>query len=74
MTRPRIHLGRDLVVVEEDDQGVQLEGERRLSPGRTVEVVREGPALAVRVALVSSWQLIAMGRGRPRYRGYCRWS
>jgi hypothetical protein len=74
VTRLRVQLGRDLVVVGEDNEGVELEGRARLSPGRTVEVVRAGSALVVRTATVASWCLVRMGSDGATYRGFCRWT
>ena len=75
VTGQRIRVGVDVVVVSQDEVGVELEGSTRLIPGRLVELVCAGIGRPIlRRALVWSWRLIRLdGRG-AMYRGYCRWT
>ena len=73
MRHMRVHLGRDCTLVAEDEYGVEVESPRRLVPGRPVDLVRDGPSISVRPAVVWTWRVVRMGSSGPRYRGYCRW-
>ncbi len=68
------HLGRGLSLVAIDEDGVELEGTRRLSPGRVILLFGVAPAPARgRRAYVSSWRVVQPGSGGLLYRGYCEW-
>lgn len=68
------HIGRGLSVVAEDEQGVELEGPARLSPGRAIVLVGVASAPARgRRAYVASWRVLRLARGGLIYRGYCVW-
>lgn len=68
------HVGRGLVLLAEDEHGVELEGSCRLAPGRAVVVFGLAPAPARgRQAYVVTWRVMGWGRGGPIYRGYCEW-
>ena len=72
----RLVLGRDLVLLGEDEHGVEVEGRERLRPGRDVEIVRPSGApsdAAVRRALVHSWCVARLGAEGTTFRGVCRW-
>ncbi len=77
MTRQRVRVGRDVRVVAERPDGIELEGSARLPPGRVVELVLadgdSGGAGAVKPALVRSWYVIRVGRTGATYRGSCCW-
>lgn len=73
MIRQRVVIGKDAVVVTEDEQGLELECGVRLSPGRLVDVSRTAGTRTARTAMVWSWRLVRMGSSGPRYRGYCCW-
>ncbi len=78
MTRPRVRIGRDVRIVAERPDGLELEGTSRLAPGRPVDIVWAGPegraAEVVKPALLWSWYVIRFGRGGATYRGRCRWA
>lgn len=69
----RIRLGHTLRVVGEDKDGVEVAGAVRLRPGQRVRVDR-GNGLALREAIVWTWQVTRMGSDGTDYRGYCRWT
>jgi hypothetical protein len=71
MTPFRLRLGRDFILLREDDGGIEIESGARLSPGRTVEIL---VAEQARRALVSSWWLVGVGSAGPVYRGACHWA
>jgi len=76
MRAQRIVLGRDVRLVNETADGIDLEGGARLRPGHVVEVVREatpGRHPEVRIALVCSWAVRSLGSAGPSYGGFCRW-
>jgi len=67
-------LGRDLTVVIEREDGVEIEGRGRLRPGRDIELVRAGGAAAeVRRAEILSWRVVRIGSDGVLFRGFCRW-
>jgi hypothetical protein len=75
VTCRRIQVGRQLRVIRETADEVELEGAMRLSPGRTIEIVvgpGETPPV-VRPASVLSWSVVRLGKEGPMYRGACRW-
>jgi hypothetical protein len=74
MIRLRIRIGRDAIVVGEDDHGIEIESTARLAPGRDVEIVTSpGPDRQPRCAIVDSWQIARLDTPGPTYRGYCKW-
>jgi len=72
----RLVIGRDLVLVSESDEGLELEGRARLRPGREVDVAR-GPDRAgqgdVRRLLIVSWRVARVGPAGILFRGFGRW-
>jgi len=72
----RLVLGRDLVLIAENEEGIEVEGCARLRPGRDVEIVppvgapRAGEA---RRAVVHAWCVVRLGADGIRFRGVCRW-
>jgi len=76
MTSRRIHVGRDVRLVGESDEGVDLEGVTRLRPGETVELVRPDPAgrpQPGRKAEVYTWFVVRVGSDGPMFAGHCIW-
>jgi hypothetical protein len=77
MTRQRVRIGRDVRVISEGSDAVELEGPARLAPGRPVDIVLTTPSATaggpVRTALVWSWSVVRVGRTGAVYRGVCRW-
>ena len=77
MTLGRVHVGRDVSVLSEDDDLIRLEGLCRLRPGHPVVIVSpatdDGPSRS-RTAVVWTWTMVRRGSGRPVYEGTCRWS
>lgn len=73
--RTKVFLGRDVEVVRETKDGLELDGHIRLRPGFVVEVlsVRGGMTTPGGPALVWSWRIHALGSRGPIYRGICRW-
>ena len=71
----RVLVGRDVDVVSQGDQDVELVGKVRLRPGFVIEIVPGRPGSAVKggPALVLSWRIRVLGRFGPIYRGMCRW-
>jgi hypothetical protein len=78
VTGQRVRVGRDVRVVGELPDGVELQGPARVSPGRLVEVTLapagESKLPATRRAMVCSWRIVGVGAGGPMFRGICRWS
>jgi hypothetical protein len=82
VTASRVLVGRDVNVVRELTDGVDLAGRVRLRPGHLVDVTyppeAHGPRVSRR-ALVWSWAIVALsspgavGNPGPLYRGICRW-
>jgi hypothetical protein len=72
---PTLVVGRDVRVVRETDDGLELIGPVRLRPGSLVDVLSssEGSAAPRRLAIVWTWRLVAVGSTGPAYRGTCRW-
>jgi len=73
--KSRVVLGRDVDVVRQTKDGLELDGYIRLRPGFVVELVAGGggPRWPGGIAIVWSWRLRALGRRGPIYRGECRW-
>jgi len=72
----RVHVGPQLKVVGETGDGVALEGELRLRPGQTIDLVLGGRSdveAVVRSATVLSWAVVQLGTDGTIYRGLCRW-
>jgi hypothetical protein len=71
----RVFVGRDVELIRETQDGVELDGRIRLRPGFVVELIpiREGQGPARGTALVWSWRIRALGSRGPLYRGLCRW-
>jgi hypothetical protein len=72
----RVFLGRDVEVVRETREGLELTGRMRLRPGFMVDLVSVRTATEVsepRRALVTLWKIRSLGRNGPTYRGFCRW-
>lgn len=72
----RVYLGRDVDVICETRDGVELAGPLRLRPGFVVDLITARPNLTPgpsRPALVMSWWIRGVGSSGPRYRGFCRW-
>jgi hypothetical protein len=71
---PRLVLGRDLTLVMEREEGVEIEGRGRLRPGRDIEIVRAGGSGAeARRAEILSWRIVQIGSDGVLFRGFCRW-
>jgi hypothetical protein len=78
-SRSRVYVGRDVNVVNESPNGVELEGAARLRPGRDVEIIfndggRARAGVTVKTAVVWTWALVGVGRNGPTFRGLCRWA
>ncbi len=72
----RVFVGRDVNVVRETSEGLDLAGRIRLRPGHSIELVLPRPIVgetSSRRALVWCWNLVSLGSGGPLYRGLCRW-
>jgi len=71
----RVLVGRDVDVVRQADEDVELVGKVRLRPGFLIEIVSGARGSAVRggPAIVCSWRIRVLGRFGPIYRGVCRW-
>lgn len=65
----RCVVGRDVVIVAEGLNEVCIEGRIRLRPGTHIELCNGD----VRLAFVSTWLIVGLGKGGPVYRGVCRW-
>ena len=78
VTRQRVRIGRDVRIVAERADGLELEGSTRLAPGRAVDIVlaggEGGGQGAVKPALVRSWYVIRVGRTGATYRSVCCWN
>jgi hypothetical protein len=73
-----VRLGRDVRLLVERADGLELEGRARLAPGRPVDIVLAsatgGGADTVRPAVVWTWTLVRVGSAGALYRGLCRWT
>jgi hypothetical protein len=68
-------VGRDVEVLDDGPEEVELVGKVRLRPGFVIEIVPR-PRSARRLtgtALVLSWRVRVLGSNGPIYRGVCRW-
>jgi hypothetical protein len=77
MTAQRLWAGRDVHILREDAEGVEIEGAARLRPGQRIEIVTPGPLsadVAIRQAVVWSWTLMRTGSRGHMFRGFCRWT
>ncbi len=77
MTVPCVWAGRDVRILREDAEGVELESAARLRPGQRVEIVTSGHVSSDgtrRQAVVWSWALVRAGSGGHMFRGVCRWT
>ena len=75
--RRRVQIGRDVLILTELDDGVEMEGAVRLRPGDQMEVVWPGTgdqAPVVRSAFLWTWAVTRLGSGRPIYTGFCEWN
>ncbi|ODS59485.1 MAG: hypothetical protein ABS36_00680 [Acidobacteria bacterium SCN 69-37] len=68
------YIGRHLVLLAVDDEGVDLEGTCRLPPGRDIVLygLPFAPAIGRRVHVIR-WQMIRDGSRGPVYRGRGEW-
>jgi hypothetical protein len=69
----RVHLDRDIAVVGETNDGLVLEGARRLRPGQIVELMEVAGGRQGRPAQILTWRVIHLGTAGLRFRGHCRW-
>jgi hypothetical protein len=74
MTSRRLQLHRDVVVIAEREDGIEIEGRLRLRPGHPIEIATDASSANLRQALVWSWQVSRVGPNGPMYRGLCRWT
>ncbi len=77
MTGQRVWPGRDVRILREGPDGLELEGATRLRPGQCVDIVSPGSTTGdatVRQAVVWSWTLIRTGSSGHIFRGFCRWT
>jgi hypothetical protein len=74
MTSVRVRLDRDVSVVGETNDGLVLQGSRRLRPGQVVELIEpsagHGPG---RPAQILTWRVSQVGSAGLVFRGHCRW-
>jgi hypothetical protein len=76
MTSRRVHIGRDVRLLEQTDEGIDLEGPARLRPGQMVDLILPGEAGcpgAGRRAEVLTWFVVRLGSGGPLFAGHCSW-
>ena len=74
--RCRVVIGRDVSVLRESAEGLDLAGPVRLRPGYCIDVVRTSTPsrpVTMRRAIVWEWSIVSLGSGGPTYRGTCRW-
>jgi hypothetical protein len=69
----RLVIGRDLQLLSETDEGVEVEGRARLRPGRDIELVRGAGPPQVRRAVLSSWRVVRIAPDGVVFRGFCQW-
>jgi hypothetical protein len=76
MTSRRVHVGRDVRLLDQTDEGIDLEGPTRLRPGQMVDLILPGeagrPSLGRR-AEVLTWFVVRLGSGGPMFAGHCSW-
>jgi len=72
----RVHVGRDVRLLEQTDEGIDLEGPARLRPGQMVDLILPGapgrPGTGRR-AEVLTWFVVQLGSGGPTFAGHCSW-
>lgn len=76
MTSRRVHVGRDVRLLEQTDEGIDLEGPTRLRPGQMVDLILpvDGGRLSVgRRAEVLTWFVVRLGSNGPTFAGHCTW-
>jgi hypothetical protein len=67
-------VGVDLLVLRDDEGGLEVEGYPRLRPGRVVRLTGlDRSEHSGRLALVATWCMVKLGADGPFYRGYCEW-
>ena len=73
--RAFVRVGRDVDVIREFPDGIELFGRARLRPGFRIEILPAvgAPSNAGRPAVVWSWRIRCLGSGGPIFRGECRW-
>jgi hypothetical protein len=71
----RVIVGRDVDVIRELPDGVELMGRARLRPGFPIEIAHgvNGATAPRGAAVVWSWRIRCLGSGGPIFRGECRW-
>jgi hypothetical protein len=74
MTRTRVVVGRDVEVVRETEDGVELAGRVRLRPGHLVELIGASHSNLgdPRLLTVHCWRVRSVGRDGITYCGRCR--
>ena len=76
MTSRRVHVGRDVRLLEQTDEGIDLEGPTRLRPGQMVDLIlpADGGGLSIgRRAEVLTWFVVRLGSNGPTFAGHCTW-
>jgi len=76
MTSRRILIGRDVRLLEQTDEGIDLEGPTRLRPGQMVDLIlpdAAGRPAPGRRAEVLTWFVVRLGSGGPTFAGHCSW-
>ena len=71
----RVVIGRDVDVIQQGTDEIELFGRVRLRPGFKIEI-RPGagrPNVNAGFAIVQSWHIRVLGSNGPIYRGVCRW-
>jgi len=72
MTASRVFVGRDVEILREWPEGVDLAGRIRLRPGYVIDLL--DPKIgARRRALVWLWKVGTLGNEGPVYCGTCHW-
>jgi hypothetical protein len=76
MTPRRVQIGRDVRLLEQTEEGIDLEGPTRLRPGQLVDLVipdADGKSSIGRRAEVLTWFVVQLGSGGPMFAGHCSW-
>ena len=76
MTSRRVLVGRDVRLLEQTDEGIDLEGPTRLRPGQMVDLILPGEAgrpVIGRRAEVLTWFVVQLGSNGPTFAGHCSW-
>ena len=73
--RPRVVIGRDVDVIRDGPDEIELIGRVRLRPGFVVDITpgAKRPRPSAGPAMVQSWRIRVLGSNGPIYRGVCRW-